>query len=157
MARQLLATILIGIIMYTPVLAQSIPRGAAEFQKVKMVVQTGEKSTETDAVLRFEADRMVVRSKKSGGDLKVFPYTEIKSADYSYSKHARWRSGAALAVAIGVFAIPMFFMKGKKHWFTVQTANDFAMLHLDKGNYAVVLPTFETRTGLKVETVGEKQ
>jgi hypothetical protein len=137
--------------------AQALAQGVSEFQKVKMIVQTGDKSAETDAVLRFEADRMVVRSKKGGGELKAFPYIEIKSADYSYSKHARWRSGAALAVAIGVFAIPMFFMKGKKHWFTVQTVNDFVMLHLDKGNYAVVLPTFETRTGLKIETVGEKQ
>jgi hypothetical protein len=40
---------------------------------------------------------------------------------------------------------------------TVQTETDFAVLHLDKGNYAMILPSFETRTGVKVEMVGEKQ
>lgn len=137
--------------------AQEAPKGPAEFQKIKMVVQTGDKSAETDAALRFEDNRLIIRSKKGGGELKAFNYTDIKTADYSYSKHPRWRSGAALAVAIGVFAIPLFFMKGKKHWLTIRTENDFAILHLDKGNYAVILPTFETRTGLKVATVGEKQ
>jgi hypothetical protein len=98
---------------------------------------------------------LLIQSRKGGSELKNFAYADIKSAEYSYSKHPRWRAGAAAAIAIGIFALPLFFMKGKKHWLTVRTEKDFAVLRLDKDNYKIILPTFEARTGRKVETVGE--
>ena len=45
---------------------------------------------------------------------------DIKAATYSKSKHPRWKSGVGFAVAIGIFALPIFFMKAKHHWLTLQ-------------------------------------
>ena len=39
----------------------------------------------------------------------------------------------------------------------VKSASDYALVHLDKGNYKLVLAEFETRTGLKVEAEGENK
>ena len=133
------------------------PLGAADtFSNVKLMINTGDKAEEQEAVLRFEDETLEIRS-KSGTLLKVLPYSEIKSAEYSYAKSPRWKSGIGLAVAFGVFALPVFFMKGKKHWLTLAAERDFAVLRLDKGNYKLVLPAVEMHTGRKVETVSEEK
>ncbi len=62
-----------------------------------------------------------------------------------------------MAIAVGVFALPVFFMKGKKHWLTIAVEKDFAVLRLDKKNYKLILPTFEARTGRRVEAVAEEK
>jgi hypothetical protein len=127
-----------------------------EFHKVKLLVQDGEKTKERDAVLRLEGRELVVLAKKGGYEMKRLRYRELKSAEYSYSKHPRWKEGLGAAVAVGIFAAPVFFLKGKKHWLTVQTENDYAVIRLDKKNYEVVCLSFEAHSGIRVEPIGEK-
>lgn len=129
---------------------------ADTFTNVKLMVNTGEKAEEQDAVLRFEKDALVVYA-KGGAVLKSLPYAEIKGAEYSYAKSPRWKSGIGVAIAVGVFALPVFFMKGKKHWLTIAAEKDFAVLRLDKKNYKLILPTFEARTGKTIEAVSEEK
>jgi hypothetical protein len=138
-----------------PLGAQS--KAADQFQKVKLMVNTGEKPTPTDVILRLEDDKMIIRSKAGGAELKSFPYASIKTAEYSYSKSPRWKSGIGAAVAVGIFALPIFFMKGKKHWLTIAAEGDYALMQLDKGNYKIILPAFESRSGVKVVTVAEEK
>src|SRR5262245_9992595 len=121
---------------------------AESFKDVKLVRVEDGKSKETDASLHIMEDRLVVRSDKSAEDLITLPYSGIKSASYSYSKHPRWKSGAATAAVVGVFAAPVF-MKGKRHWLTVRGEKDFAVLHLDKDNHRKVIPALETKAHLK--------
>jgi hypothetical protein len=130
---------------------------ADQFHNIKLMVSTGEKASPTDAVLVLDKDRLLLQSKNGRATLKSFPYTSIKSAEYSYSKSPRWKSGAVAALAVGVFAIPLFFMKGKRHWLTVGAEGDFALMQLDKSNYKIILPAFEARTGFKVVTVAEEK
>lgn len=154
MIRKTLCLFLALLFLCQTITAQA-PKGKDIFQKVDLMVPTGDKAKETDVTLQFTEDRLLINAKKGGSELRNFVYTDIKTAEYSYSKHPRWRAGAATAVFIGVFALPLFFMKGKKHWLTIRTEKDFAVLRLDKDNYKYILPTFETRTGIKVETIGE--
>jgi hypothetical protein len=128
-----------------------------QFHNVKLMVSTGSGTTPTDSIIVFDQDTFVVRAKKGGATLKALPYTKIKSAEYSYSKSPRWKSGAAAAFAVGIFALPLFFMKGKKHWLTVGGDGDFALMQLDKENYKIILPAFEAKTGIKVVTVAEEK
>ena len=123
------------------------------FEKVDMLVPRGDKSDEKSARLIFQGDTLVIQRDKHNEMLKSFPYENIKSAEYSYSSSPRWKTGIGAAVVLGVFALPIFLMKGKKHWLTIKTVDDYAILHLDKDNYKIILPTFEVRTGKKVETV----
>jgi hypothetical protein len=127
-----------------------------EFHKVKLLVQDGEKTKERDVVLRLEGRDLVVLAKKGGYEMKRLPYREVQSAEYSYSKHPRWKEGLGAAVAVGIFAAPVFFLKGKKHWLTVQTDDDYAVLRLDKKNYEVICLSFEAHSGIRVESIGEK-
>ena len=137
------------------VLAHSIA-SADTFTNVKLMVNTGEEADEQEAVLRFEDSSLVIYG-RGGAVLKSFTYADIKGAEYSYSKSPRWKSGIGAAIAVGVFALPIFFMKGKKHWLTIAVEKDFAVLRLDKKNYKLILPAFEARTGKRVEAVAEEK
>lgn len=158
-AKAALAALLI------PVVASGA--SANEFRKVKMVIVNGDDSTESAVNLIFEPERLLVTASnqkpclwcppRGGGDTrKMFDYSSIKGATYSYSTHARWKEGVGAAVAIGVLATPLFFTKSKKHWLTIRAGDDFVVLRLDKTNFRLVLPLFETKTGIRVERVGEE-
>lgn len=127
------------------------------FDEVGLLVPKGDKADEKSVRLIFDRGSLMIEADKGNTVFKSFPYESIKSAEYSYSKHPRWKAGLGAAVVLGVFALPIFFMKSKKHWLTIKTADDFAILHLDKGNYKMILPTFETSTGKRVETVADEK
>ncbi len=123
------------------------------FQKSQLVVQQGEKSKMVDVLVVFEEDRLLFTDKKKSEVLKAFEYKDIKSAEYSHSKHPRWKTGTALIIPLTIFALPFFFMKGKKHWLTIQTEGDYAVLKLDKKNYKLINAAFEGHSGVEVEFV----
>jgi hypothetical protein len=148
-------TRLVALVIVAALLTQSLAV-ADTFTNVKLMVNTGDKAEEQDAVLRFEDEALIIYG-RGGTTLKTFAYADIKGAEYSYSKSPRWKSGIGVAVAVGIFALPVFFMKGKKHWLTIAAEKDFAVLRLDKRNYKLVLPTFEARTGRRVEAVSEEK
>lgn len=143
-------------LLLVPALLVPTVAHADTFRKVKLIVNTGERGEEQEVVLRFDPEALVISS-KGGTVLKTMPYAEIRSAEYSYSKSPRWKSGIGAAVAVGIFALPVFFMKGKKHWLTLTSERDFALLRLDKNNYKLILPAVEVRTGRQVETVAEEK
>ena len=142
--------------------SESLPSTAVatvdRFDKVKFLRQDGDKSREVEAILELGADSLVVRNKEAGGGVvKTLHYRAITYATYSQSKHPRWKEGVGAAIAVGVFAAPVFFMKGTKHWLTVQSAEDFVVIRLDKNNYRLILPALETRSGKAVErAAGDK-
>lgn len=152
-ARRLVAALLVAVVATAPLPADG---AVDQFTNVHLLVNTGDKPEERDAILRLDGSTVTIES-RAGGQVKRWSAAEIKSLEYSYSKSPRWKSGTAVAIAVGVFAIPIFFMKGKKHWLTVVGENDFAVLRLDKTNYRVILPALEASTGKPVEHVPEEK
>ena len=88
--------------------------------------------------------------------LETISYDQIKGTQYSYSKSPRWKSGVGVAVLFWPLAIPVFFMKGKKHWFTIQQEGDYVVLKLDKGIYRELIVAFESKSGVDVERLKEE-
>lgn len=123
-------------------------RASESFQKSKINVTVEDKTRESDVIVRYDSTALVIADKKSGDATKTFAYADLKGAEYSYAKSPRWKTA--------IFVSPLFlFTSGKKHWFLVQGTGDYALLHLDKSNYRLILAAFEARTGLKVETVAD--
>lgn len=138
----------------------SVPTGgtkpeAKSFKNINLLVPKGDKSENKSVRLLFDGSGMIIDADRGEKIYKQFPYESIVSAEYSYSTKPRWKTAVAATVLIGVFALPIFFMKSKQHWLTIKTANDFAILRLDKDNYKIVLATFDTTTGKRVETVAD--
>lgn len=142
--------VLIGSLVTATVHAQEIQT----FKDAKLLVQKSDgKADRQDAAVRLNTDSFLVLTKDQKYRLKALAYSDIKSAQYSYSKSPRWKSGIGVAVVAGVFALPLFFMKGKRHWLTVTGTGDYAVLQLDKSNYKMILASLESRSGVTVETV----
>ncbi len=133
---------------------------ATKNYEVELVVTEGKKSVETDAVLSVgEKSFSVVPDKQSfKSSAKEFSFADVKSADYSYAKKPMLSGGGAVATAIllGVFVIPFLFMKKKKHWITVQTEKEFAVIKLGDNNHRQIVAEFETH-GVNVQTVNEEK
>jgi hypothetical protein len=129
------------------VFGQSAPQS---FPKAKLNLQVGEKKKEIDATVKYEQDALVLVDKKTEVAVKTFPYTNIKGAEYSYSKSPRWKTA--------ILVSPLFlFTSGKKHWFAVQANDDYAVMQLDKTNYKLILAAFEAKTGKEVEILEDSK
>jgi len=153
------------------VLLGSAPRISAQekaakpeqsFDEIKMLVSDGDKLKETAVRVRFDSDAMTIES-KAGTTLKKILYADMKHAEYSYTKSPRWKSGMGLGAAglafppLLLIAIPLGFTKHRRHWLTVRSADDYAVLKLSKSVRKVFMPAFEVKTGLDVEALGESK
>ena len=47
----------------------------------------------------------------------------------------------ATAILLGVFVLPFLFIKKKKHWMTVQTEKEFAVIKLGDNNFRQIVVT----------------
>lgn len=133
------------------------PHEPVTFDRIKLLQNTNGKVREVDATLTLDGERLIVSAGKSAAVLKTLSYRAITDAVFSQSKHPRWKEGGAAAVAVGVFAAPLFFMKGTKHWLTVEAGTDFVVLRLDKNNFRMVLPALEARWGRTIERRAEEK
>lgn len=138
----------------------ALAQDKASFGKTELMVPNGDRIDEKSVTVNFFDDRMTIEA-KSSAITKTFLYSDIRSAEYSYTKNPRWKTGLGLGAASFVFpplflvALPLGFTKHRRHWLTIRTENDFAVLKLSKSTRKLLIPTFETRSGVRVEALGE--
>lgn len=122
---------------------------------ISAMVSKGDDSKEVNSELTFQESKLTVKSDKSGKFIKEFVYTDIKSADYSYSKKPMWKTGVVSAFFLGPLAAPFFFIRKKSHWMTIRTSGDFVVLKLEYKNYKKIIREFAARN-IEVEMLNEK-
>jgi hypothetical protein len=133
------------------------------FDKIKIVELSGKEILQKSVIITFQENELSINSQKKGERIKAFLYKDIKQAEYSYSKTPRWKTGIGMGAASILFpplllvAIPIGFTKHRRHWLTIRTENDYAVLKLSKKNRKLFIPTFETKTGLTVRGSGEEK
>lgn len=131
------------------------------FGNIELLQTDGDKVRETSVRVHFDDDAMRIVSRSDGVVLKEWPYTSVKAAEYSYTKNPRWKTGLGLGAASIAFplllfvAIPIGFTKHRRHWVTIRTERDFAVLKVGKGVRKVFMPTFETRTSIPITALGD--
>ena len=110
-------------------------------------IQVGDKKQELEATVAFDKNVFWLLDPK-GNTLKAFPYANIKIAESSTAKSPRWKN-------VGAGAPSTTPGSGSKHWFMVQTQNDYALIALDKNDFRSVVGAFEIRSGKRVEVAAE--
>ena len=130
------------------------PTTAADqtFSGVHYLVPSGK---QVKARLVLKDDSVQVHGERGVTPFKDIRYTDLVSATYSRSKHPRYKAAAATALVLLPVAVALLFKKGKKHWLTFQTDDDYLALRLSKKNVAIVLTAVEVKTGLTVERIME--
>ena len=161
--KYFISAFLLAAFILNSVLPAAAQGGVQVYDKVELLVPSGEKINERGVRLRFQADELQIEATADKQILKTFKYAELEGAEYSYSKNPRWKTGLGLGAASLLFppllllAIPIGFTKHRRHWLTIKSKNDFAVLKLSKSNRKMILPAFETKTGVTVQGKGENK
>ncbi len=108
------------------------PLATLQFEKAALLLSTGLRDREQDAVLRLEDTQLVVRDAKSMQVLQTIPYAKIQSATYSETE------------------IKLVVTKSVKHWLTIRTGAQPVVVRMDKTNFETIIAEFEARSGLTV-------
>jgi len=157
------SAVLLAVFILNAFLPAAAQMDTQVFEKVELLVPSGEKINERGVRLRFLQDELQIEATVDRQILKTFKYAEIEDAEYSYTKNPRWKTGLGLGAASLLFpplifiAIPLGFSKHRRHWLTVKTKNDYAVLKISKSNRKLILPAFETKTGVTVMGRGENK
>ena len=131
------------------------------FENIELIQPKGEDVRETSVRVVFDGDAMRLVARSGGAVLKEWRYDQIKTAEYSYSKNPRWKTGLGLGAASVLFppllliAIPVGFTKHRRHWLTIRTENDYAVLKVGKGIRKLFIPAFETKTQVDIKALGD--
>lgn len=157
-----LILIAVFILNFAPLAAKAQTRNPADFtfEEIEILLPSGNDVDEKSVRVEFTANEMLVTGRNSAVQ-KTFRYADIKSAEYSYSKNPRWKTGLGLGAASVIFppliliALPLGFSKHRRHWLTVRTGEDYAVLKLSKSSRKLFIPAFETKSGVRVRGVGE--
>ncbi len=138
--------------------ATSPPRGRANpavatdppvaFVNVKMLEVKGTKADDQEVVLNLAAGQMSLVPKKGGTALRSISYGHLVRGTYSRSKDPQW--DPSLSSPPEKLDIPGMF-RSSRHWLTLQTSTDYLVLQLADENWAGILQTIESRTGLTID------
>jgi hypothetical protein len=159
--KKLSSSIAIILLFCLSLSATPLPAGIEKFENIEFMQPNGDNLRETDVRVEFDETTMRVISRSKRTVLKEWRYTEIRSAEYSYTKNPRWKTGLGLGAASILFpplifvAIPLGFTKHRRHWVTVRTDNDYAVLKVGKGVRKLFMPAFETRTSVQIQALGD--
>src|SRR5213083_1006199 len=141
--------------------AAPLPGDIESFENIEIMQPNGDNLLETDVRIEFDDTTMRVMKRSNRALIKEWKYTDIKSAEYSYTKNPRWKTGLGLGAAAIVFplllfvAIPVGFTKHRRHWVTIRTDNDYAVFKVGKGVRKLFMPAFETRTSIQIQAMGD--
>ncbi|MEP6704774.1 MAG: hypothetical protein ABJB34_08210 [Acidobacteriota bacterium] len=126
-----------------PASATPLPRGTDTYDNIELMQANGDHLRETSVRVVFDETAMRVISRSNGAVMKEWSYDKIKSAEYSYTKNPRWKTGIGLGVASVLF--PPAALGN----------HDFAVLKVGKGVRKVFMPAFETRTSVQIKALGD--
>lgn len=129
---------------------------------VELVVTRDKKSIETDADIIFgdNAVKIVPDKTSLSGETREFAYSDIRSAEQSYSKKPLFSVGGGIttvvltSLIVPFIAVPFLFIKKKKHWMTVRTEGNYAVLKLGDRNFRQIAAEFEAH-GVMVSELKE--
>jgi hypothetical protein len=117
------------------------------FSDVKILLVTGRKTQDEDAVLTFAGGSVSVQDKRAGTAAASLPYAAIARATYAHARDPRWdQTLFSPPVDLDVGGM----LRTSKHWLVLQTTGSYLVLRLGDSTFAHVLQVLEARTGLTV-------
>jgi hypothetical protein len=118
------------------------------FPDVKVLLISGRRAQDRDALLSFVGGQMTVLNREGGTTITATPYKAIERATYIRARNPKWDPS--------LFSPPdNLDMPGilptARHWLVLQSRTAYLILQLNGSTWEKVLETVEGRTGLKVD------
>lgn len=100
----------------------------------------GRKDTrEVNAVIVFEKEMLRIESRRKPKIFKEFKYSDIISAEHSFSKAPFFSDSTAAILLTAMTGFPVFLLvKKEKHWLIIASGDDFAVLKIENDNYRMI-------------------
>lgn len=105
--------------------------------------------------ISLEDDRMAIRTVKKPSETTYILFSEIQSAEYTFSNRPRYTAATLGTLAFGVSGLALFLMKTKKNWLTVTAEKKSVILQLESENYRMLLLAMQNK-GIKVFDSGNR-
>lgn len=114
----------------------------------------GKKDTrEVNAVVIFETDKVVVKSRRNSEIFKEMKYSDVRFAEHSFSKRP-WITQAAVSALTAAFTgLPFYIGSDEKHWISVVGTDDFFVLKLENDNFRQIKAEFMIRN-VELDDIG---
>ena len=118
------------------------------FPDVKVLMISGRRAQDRDALLSFVGGQMTVLNREGGTIIAATPYKAIERATYIRARNPKWDPS--------LFSPPdNLDMPGilptARHWLVLQSRTAYLILQLNGSTWQKVIETVEGRTGLKVK------
>lgn len=124
-------------------LAQNAPRYEAEL--MKNANKGGKDTREVNAVMIFEKDVLIIKSRRKEQVFKEFRYNKIDFVEHSYSKGWVLSDNTKAAILGVLLGFPAWRANEEKHWITILTDDDFAVLKVENDNFRLLKNEFIIR------------
>lgn len=118
-----------------------------------MLTVSGKKGQEQDVVLTLGNGLISITPKKGGTALMTLPYKRIARGIYTHAKDPQWDvslNGPPQDLDVPGSGV---FRSSTRHWLTLQSNTEYAILRLNDDTWNSILQTIEARTGLKIDHV----
>lgn len=123
--------------------------------KAQMLEGSGKNIEAKPVVIALEGDRIKISGRKTPFETKYISFAEIESGDYTFSNRPRYTAATIGALAFGIAAWPVFFMKTKKNWLIINSKKDSTILQLESDNYRMLLLAMQSK-GIKISDSGNR-
>jgi hypothetical protein len=117
------------------------------YDRLKQLLVKGRNGEERDVMLFFGTGVISLVAMNDQGAGTV-PYKDLVAATYVRAKDPKWNT--ALPGPPPNLDVPGGMFRSARHWLVIQTKAAYAILRLEDGNWASILATVESRTGVKV-------
>ncbi|HYN07136.1 MAG TPA: protein kinase [Vicinamibacterales bacterium] len=118
------------------------------FPDVKVLVITGRRAQDRDALLSFVGGQLTVLNRQGGTIIASTGYKAIERATYVRARNPRW--DPALFSPPDNLDMPGI-LPTARHWLVLQSRTAYLILQLGGNTWPKVLETIENRTGIKVD------
>ena len=133
------------ILMLAQIASAQASANRYEAEMLKNPNKGGKDTREVNAVLIFEKDALKIISRRKKETFKEFKYAEIKYVEHSYSKQPFYSDSTRTVMLSILTGLPLFPGESEKHWLTVVTENDFAVLKIENDNFRLLKNEFLIR------------
>ncbi|HVE59714.1 MAG TPA: hypothetical protein VNB22_23080 [Pyrinomonadaceae bacterium] len=137
--------IILLILMLSQIAFAQTSANRYEAELLKNPNKGGKDTREVNAVLVFEKDALKIISRRKKETFKEFKYSEIKYVEHSYSKEPFFSNSTRTMMLSMLTGLPFFLGENEKHWLTVVTENDFAVLKIENDNFRLLKNEFLIR------------
>jgi serine/threonine protein kinase len=118
------------------------------FPDVKVLLITGRRAQDRDALLSFVSGQVTVLNRQGGTIITTTAYKAIEKATYVRARNPKW--DPALFSPPDNLDLPGI-LPTARHWLVLQSRTAYLILQLGGNTWPKVLETIENRTGIKVD------